>query len=184
MFILSVKTKLATLVILPWLILLSLIGMFGLQLQKNILFQSFSTQWRYGVNFLLKITPLLISLATFLLLLTKRSHRFFPWYFTWVVVWLPFLAHFSSQPTLGVKLIGQPRWKYILSQFYFYWFAFLLSLSFSALLRYLPWLYYGSYSDEIITKQTLFIWIPGLLMFIAISLLNLKNNFVNKQLID
>lgn len=77
----------------------------------------------------------LASLAMLLPLLTLRSQQFHPWYFTWVLVWLPF-----------IKL----KW----------WRRSLLVLSFSSLFRYLPWLLAGNFEGQVLLHQKLITWVP------------------------
>jgi hypothetical protein len=59
----------------------------------------------------------LASFAMFIPLLTERSKQFLPWYLLWSLIFIPFVRH---------------SW----------WRQLLIVFSLSALLRYLPWLYY------------------------------------------
>lgn len=77
----------------------------------------------------------LLSILFFIPLLTARSQQFHPWYLLWALTWLPFI---------------QTKW----------WKTTLVVVSLSSLLRYLPWLYYGNYSEVVITTQKLITWVP------------------------
>ncbi len=90
--------------------------------------------------------PTIASILMFLPLLTPRSKQFLPWYLTWALVFLP--------------LSKNKIWK-----------TLLISLSFSSLLRYLPWMLNNAYSPEIIVQQKYVTWllpIP-LLLFIRLG---------------
>jgi len=90
--------------------------------------------------------PTITSILMFLPLLTPRSKQFLPWYLTWALVFLP--------------LCKNKIWK-----------TLLISLSFSSLLRYLPWMLNNAYSPEIIVQQKYVTWllpIP-LLLFIRLG---------------
>jgi len=77
-------------------------------------------------------------------LLTKRSGRFLPWYLIWPMSFMPFMS--------------EKRMKTI-----FY------TISFSAMLSYIPYLYTGGYSAVTILYRTLIIIIPPILMFIYLT---------------
>jgi hypothetical protein len=100
--------------------------------------------------------PELASLAMLLPLLTLRSQQFHPWYFTWILVFLPFM-------TL--------KW----------WRRSLLVLSFSSLLRYVPWLLAGNFDGDVLPHQKMITWIP-FIIFLTISLfLELKRQLAAKS---
>ncbi|MEX0895704.1 MAG: hypothetical protein WDZ94_02075, partial [Patescibacteria group bacterium] len=89
--------------------------------------------------------PFSASILAFIPLLTARSQLFHPWYLTWSLIWLPFM-----KMTLWTKV--------------------LLVFSFSSLLRYLPWMYYGGYSDQVFLYQQLMTWVlPGLFLLWGMS---------------
>ena len=79
----------------------------------------------------------LASLALFLPLLTPRSKQFLPWYLSWSLVWLPLI---------------KPQFKA--------WKMSLIVLSVSAMLRYLPYLWFGSYEHPVTNQQLLITWLP------------------------
>jgi hypothetical protein len=87
--------------------------------------------------------PELSSILLFLPLLTERSQYFHPWYLLWSLVWLPLM-----------------RWRV--------WKVFLLALSASSLLRYLPWLLDGGFSPDVLLQQRLMTWVPAALVTIAV----------------
>lgn len=76
---------------------------------------------------------LMASLLLFVPLLTERSQQFLPWYLTWSLIWLPFIKE---------------RW----------WRAWLVALSITGLLRYVPWLWAGGFSPEVLMQQKLILW--------------------------
>lgn len=79
----------------------------------------------------------LMSIAMFLPLLTERSKHFLPWYLLWSLIFIP--------------LVKNKLWRNLL-----------LVFSLSALLRYLPWLYYLPWmSFHLDTSQTL-LWQKGI----------------------
>ncbi len=83
------------------------------------------------------------SLVLFVPLLTERSQYFHPWYLLWSLVWLPLL-----------------RWQP--------WKIFLLALSMSSLLRYVPWLWAGGFPPEVLLQQKLTTWLPAVLVTIGV----------------
>ncbi len=79
----------------------------------------------------------LMSITMFLPLLTERSKHFLPWYLLWSLIFVP--------------LVKNKLWRNLL-----------LVFSLSALLRYLPWLYYLPWmSFHLDTSQTL-LWQKGI----------------------
>lgn len=77
--------------------------------------------------------PITASMLMFLPLFTDRSQQFHPWYLLWSLVWLPLMKKGS-------------------------WFSLLLLFSFSSMLRYLPWLYVGGYSPQVLLNQKIVTW--------------------------
>lgn len=96
--------------------------------------------------------PVLASVLMFLPLLMSRSQQFHPWYLTWAMVWLPLL------PT---NRIGK------------FWQSLMIVLSVSSLYRYLPYLWTGEYTAQVIWQQKIITWIPLaiFLLYYAISLM-------------
>ncbi len=135
LMIFSVSMKFSTLLLVPlWIVILLQYALPFLQKKKSGLFQLFDKHW-----------PLLASLVMFLPLLTLRSRQFYPWYLTWVLVWLPFVR---------VKV-----WK---------WSIF--ALSFFALMRYIPWLLTDSYQNGVEWQQKAMTWIPFVVTLCVLSL--------------
>jgi hypothetical protein len=89
----------------------------------------------------------LSSLALFSPLLTTRSQQFHPWYLPWSMVWLPW--------------IPKSPWKWGL-----------LALSISSLYRYVPYLWYGEYSPQILFQQKLITWVPWAICMIILIFYN------------
>lgn len=75
--------------------------------------------------------------ALFTPLLTARSQRFHPWYLIWSLTFLPLMKE-----NLAKKL--------------------LLTFSFSSLLGYLPFLYYGQYSPQVLVARTIITFSLGI----------------------
>ncbi len=90
-----------------------------------------------ATNFL----PLLISVLFILPLFTARSQQFHPWYLIWALVWIPEI---------------KSAW----------WRWSLIALSISSLFRYLPWLFHGGYSSEILLQQKSITWLPFFLILV------------------
>lgn len=77
--------------------------------------------------------PLLASVSMFLPLLTDRSQQFHPWYLIWPLVWLPMMRRQI-------------------------WFELVLIFSFSSMMRYIPWMLAGGYSDQVLFTQRIITW--------------------------
>lgn len=88
--------------------------------------------------------PEIAGLLLFLPLLTQRSERFHPWYLIWSLSFLPFMKARSMK-------------------------VLLLVFSVTAMLRYVPFLYFGDYS-QIVTDQQLVITWSAVIIGIAILL--------------
>ncbi len=86
--------------------------------------------------------PLTASIALFLPLMTDRSFYFHPWYLLWPLVWLP--------------LIQNQAWK-----------RFLLILSFTSLMRYIPWMLLNGYAPNTLWHQQLITWAAVPIFFIV-----------------
>lgn len=89
----------------------------------------------------------LASLALFLPLLTARSQQFHPWYLPWPFIWLPFIT--------------RRTWKWGL-----------LLLSVSSLFRYVPYLWYGTYSPTELLQEKLITWVPWLIGLAVLGIYN------------
>lgn len=94
------------------------------------------------IKMLEKYWPSLAAILLFLPLLSDRSQQFNPWYLTWVLVWLPFI---------------QLKWlRYAI-----------LVLSVNSMLRYVPWLWNGYFTDQIILQQKMITWVPLVVFLIG-----------------
>lgn len=95
-------------------------------------------------------------------LLTPRSQQFHPWYLTWVFCWIPWL---SSAP--ASKLSRSKKW-WVWIQIGITTLVSLLTIT--SLYRYLPYLWYGVYTPDILNWQKLITWsavpLTGLLLFL------------------
>lgn len=154
----SISTKYATLILLPiWFILLKF------QAVKLGVFSFFSPIIKSS---LYKLVPWLISGLLFLPLFSDRSRWFLPWYLIWSMSLLPLLAedvwsrdlHRITMPTIdSIKSKSLLAGKY--------WIFWLQALSLSSLMRYVPWLWQGEYSQQITSEERLITWVGGLLFF-------------------
>jgi len=92
---------------------------------------------------------LLSSVALFIPLLTERSKQFLPWYLLWSLVWISLL-------------ITNKKTKH--------WVNLLLIFSFTAMFRYVPYLWYGNYEANVELWQKIITWsaIPIFLLVLAI----------------
>lgn len=111
--------------------------------------------WLYKKKF--PLWPLLASLLMFLPLLTLRSQQFHPWYLTWVLVWVPLF------PKIKISQL---------------WSSAILILSFSSMLRYIPFLAAGEYTESVLLHQKAISWTPFVLTLAFVSLKLLSKNKV------
>ncbi len=125
----------------------------------NIFQVKLFTRFQKLGQFLFNLWPLYAAIILFIPLLTERSRQFYPWYLTWVLTWIPFI-----------------KGKYIRNS--------VLFLSFTAMLRYIPWLLTDSYGEVIELQQKMIIWIPFLTFavlyggFLGISFYLRKQNML------
>lgn len=99
------------------------------------------------------------SVLMFCLLLTSRSQQFHPWYLMWVLVWLAL----DSNATVNEVST--------------FWKNALLILTASSLFRYLPWLYFGTFTDTTVLYQKLITWLP-LIVYTGIYLVKNRTSLV------
>jgi len=107
----------------------------------------------------------LCALAMFIPLLTSRAQRFHPWYLSWALVFWPLCRHPRTHTAM-------------------------LILSVSAMLRYLPYLWFHEYTDAITLSQQVITLLPVTVYAVAIMVthfvspaakkgkLNLPNNWI------
>lgn len=144
MLIISISTKIATLVLLPiWFLLFfknnpliqKLENIYALE-GKNLpsMIRSFFVYFSKWIsNFLNKWWPTLASIFLFIPLFTSRSQQFHPWYLTWSLVWIPFIKN---------KI----------------WRNTLLIFSMSSMIRYIPWLSTGEFNPQVLLWQKFITW--------------------------
>lgn len=128
----SISIKYATAVLLPWILLLLIIKDAG-YLQSFVTgIKKFALRFLAPLlsNMYLKLFPTVAVLSLCILFLLPKSQFFHPWYFLWIIVWLPLLA----QKKLA---------------------SLLLISSSVLLLRYIPWIWSGGYADNTTTWQML-----------------------------
>ncbi len=136
LLLISISMKLATLTLLP-------VWMSGLWLllEKAKTFFAVPKKISKYLTFITRIVQenlgFLASVLLFIPLLTSRSQQFQPWYLTWSLIWLPFI---------------KVKW----------WRTWLVALSLSSLLRYVPWLLAGEFSSTIVFQQQAVTWIGGI----------------------
>lgn len=143
----SIAIKLVTVVLVPfWLLLLVF------YCKKQGVMDSLGTRlpnWLLNLvhGILVKIARALLThledfSVIFLLLplLTQRSQQFLPWYLIWSLVWLPF-----TKSTL-LRTV-------------------LLTLSLSSMVRYVPWIIEGGYSELVHRNELLITWVPLVFVF-------------------
>lgn len=82
------------------------------------------------------------AIAHFLPLLTARSQRFLPWYLIWPLSFLPL----TKEPLIRETL---------------------LIFSFTGLLAYIPYLYTGEFSQELLTVRTMILFMPPLIYLLT-----------------
>ncbi|MEN8252813.1 MAG: hypothetical protein ABFQ62_00330 [Patescibacteria group bacterium] len=153
LLIFSISIKLSTLVLVPiWLFLIFK----NLEISNWKLFGFLDLL--FGI--LKKHVILLSSILLFIPLFTERSKQFLPWYLLWSLVWIPLIE---------VK-IQNSKFKTL----YFidnYWVSLLLIFSFTAMLRYTAYLWFGTYEgfvplwQKFITWSALPIYLIWLLVF-------------------
>lgn len=131
----SISTKLVTVLLLPiWGAIAAWPLSLADKLRKQLTAQIDQIALQTGEAFSWQnFWPLLSSFALFIPLFTARSQQFNPWYWCWVLVWLPLI---------------RINW----------WRQVMIAFSLSALLRYLPWLLQGGYTDTVQTQQRLITW--------------------------
>jgi hypothetical protein len=111
--------------------------------------------------------PLAASMLMFVPLLTSRSQQFHPWYLTWAMVWLPVIA--ASNSTWPKHLKPLAAW----------WSFFVMILSITSLLRYVPYLSAGLFTPDILWHQKLITWSAVVLTPVMALILKSTNSVQN-----
>lgn len=158
LFALSASIKYATFVLLPiwlWFLLLSLLDQ--LLVSRLVFVRSLIAK---ALTLTVGPTFLIASVLMFGLLLFDRSRQFLPWYLIWSLVWLPLILT-DGKNSLAKFLLNLP----LFGKFSAVWSLWLLAFSFSALLRYVPWLLQGEYLVQTNTQEKLLTWLGGSLFF-------------------
>ncbi len=186
----SASTKYATLLLLPvWLLVgkLSAINwstpkktrsILAVMLQfQNKLKTSFFNSF---LNYFEQLLPWILSILLFLPLLTSRSRWFLPWYLLWSLSLLPLLvkSSVSNRELPKISLLPLVSIKKHLNKWGKHWIYLLLAFSVSSLFRYVPWLWWGEYSDLITRHEIIITWLGG---FIVFCLFCLVDNFTAKR---
>ncbi len=110
--------------------------------------------------------PLFCSVLLFLPLLTPRSQQFHPWYLSWVLVWLPLFQTKTNKDKLTQFINTFQAW----------WQKGILVLSISSLFRYLPYLWSGEYTSQVLFQQKIITWVPFVLFGIYQMLIGWHNH--------
>lgn len=103
-----------------------------------------------------KSWTLVASGLMFLPLLMERSQQFHPWYLTWSLVFLPLIPDQIKLklPGKSINLAGL-------------WRTWLISLSITSLLRYLPYLWQGDFEGPVLLHQKLITWCGAAILSLA-----------------
>lgn len=147
LLLVSISVKLATVVLLPILILIILEKNFLFTVADTIaaklpVFKSMPAKFLLSLeSYIHQYIPVVAACLLFLPLLTPRSQQFHPWYWTWVLVWVPFIEN---------KVVKNV----------------IILFSVSSMLRYLPWLLAGGFEGSVLLQQKLITWVP-VLFYIA-----------------
>ena len=83
---------------------------------------------------------------------------------------LPSLRQPEELKRLDVQLLDR-----LLAKLYAFrklWVIWLLSLSVSSLLRYVPWIWFGGYAQPLATKEVLITWVGGGVVFALTLVVN------------
>lgn len=146
LYLFSISIKYATLALLPLFIVLGaekgfLLKFFNFSVWGNRFKRYVPEHWLSMIEVkVLQFVPFFASVLLFLPLLTSRSQWFLPWYLVWSLVWLPFIRS---------KM----------------WTRIILLFSFTAMLRYIPWLLTGGFDGNVIVYQRLITFVPLLIAF-------------------
>lgn len=148
----SISTKMATIVLLPfW-----LLGVWR-YISVAAKGKQLPAQFRRVMDTLYALSienfGIIASILLFVPLFSSRSQLFHPWYLLWAFIWLP--------------LIGVKWWRVLL-------FAFAIS----SLFRYVPWLLAGGFEGNVLQQQQAVTWLGGLL---TLGLLLLMKAFDRKH---
>jgi len=150
----SVSIKLVTVVLVP-LFIFAFAFVFFLDKYSSLIKKRFnipipqqfiSTGLLFISTWIEKYIPSIIAFMLFIPLLTQRSQQFLPWYFLWILVWVPFIKNKTFKMVI-------------------------LLFSISSLLRYVPWLNNSfEYTDEVQLQSRVITWIiPILYIFTNIK---------------
>lgn len=163
----SVSTKYATIVLGPvWLLI---VLYYVAQLTEITWFTQLQSKMRAVNQFasprmhqrIVTAVYLAMSISMFFLLLLPRSRWFLPWYLTWPLVFLPFMKASLVRVKANSKHIRIALWM---------WTVWLIALSSSALLRYVPWLLSGEYSAQVNTQQLMMTWLGGVVFALVLGI--------------
>lgn len=114
--------------------------------------------------------PLFASCILFVPLLTPRSQQFHPWYWMWVLSWLPLLTErTSTSPVFRLTAVLSVSWK-----------VACLGLTGVLFWRYLPFLRLNDYTLQVLHEQKAITWIGfGVLLLLSSSWAFLTRNRYN-----
>lgn len=105
-----------------------------------IMQRAWSTNKNFVTTLCEKYWVELSSISLFLPLLTSRSQQFHPWYLMWSLTFVPFMR---------MKWL---RW-------------FFIAFSVSSLVRYLPHIMVGEYTQAVLSQELLLTWLGGICIF-------------------
>ncbi len=154
----SISIKQATLALLPlWLMLtvlqMKILDLTDLALKRFHLPTTFLNSLTSKFSKVVwPVVPVVAAASMFLPLFTARSQQFLPWYWLWVLCWLPLIS-----------------WKPIK--------AVLIAFSFGSALRYLPWLWWGEYLPQVSLMEKIITWGVPIVLLLVWSKFASKSGF-------
>jgi hypothetical protein len=143
----SISIKLATAALLPLLIVLvleknSIFAIADIVAGYLPFFKKLPAKLLHSLDsYIAQYVPYAAAALLFIPLLTLRSQQFHPWYWTWVLVWVPFIK------VQWLKTV-------------------VILFSVSSMFRYLPWLWTGGFDGNVLLYQKLITWLPILIYLI------------------
>ena len=143
----SISIKLATAALLPLLIVLvleknSIFAIADVVAGYLPFFKKLPAKLLHSLDsYISQYVPYVAAGLLFIPLLTLRSQQFHPWYWTWVLVWVPFI---------------KVQWLRTV----------IILFSVSSMYRYLPWLWTGGFDGNVLLYQKLITWLPILIYLI------------------
>ena len=162
LFGLSVSIKYASILLLPFYFWVLLANSLDKIIEKRL--PKFFMGWLVksdGVSRLaFKLLPLPMSIMMFLPLLLPRAQQFHAWYLAWILVWIPLfsLKDTENNQFSWWQVITKTRIFQSLASLKEWWMSLIIVFSLTSMLRYVPWLLNGGFSDSILQEQKMITW--------------------------